>query len=209
MLKPQFPSIAHENDSGYTYAEFTARNHLYHCVSTFSADTKVTYTVPFTGGEIEVKTMTAGLFIAPIWQIRWQESDVPSLSPRPPPLSHGTNFYDTIYTKPSATIKSQAYTYTPTVTPSSTTVPVYSASNVHSFVTIGLPIIFLSVLFSCSACWWFLKRKQRRIAVVLEAERLRMDILQSSEVRAEPDVHGQAEVLPAYTAHPPPSYKEN
>lgn len=197
-----------------------------HCVSTFLPEQSLKYTVAInTGIQSGQKTIvTAGMFIAPMWRISWAESDLPSLSPRPAIVTqHYPNPYVESSTMVSPTTKytfgvpSDFYTSTnfptampsPTLMPSSTSFPVFPASNVKSFLTIGLPIIFLSVLVSCSTCWWYLRRKQRKRAIILEAERMRMDLLQPSQVRTTSDEHLESEVLPAYTAHPPPSYKEN
>lgn len=198
-----------------------------HCISSFGPDESIIATVTEGPYKDVTTTITSGLFIAPIWQIRWEESDLPSLSPQ------STQFSRWIYTdtkiavrRTSSTSRTLAKTRvqwgpasltsgliytsssTSTSSPSSTVLPTFSAGNFYAFVTIGLPVVFSTILISCIACWLYLKRKQRKVAVILETERLRMDLVEASEVQAVPGVQGGSDGLPVYTAHDPPAYTE-
>ena len=184
------------------------------CISTFGSDQGVTHTATITKSNQKEQTtlITSGMFIHPAWSIRWEESDLPSLSPRPPILTHPVN-HRNIKRSPTTIEHATIRTNFIPSSWSDTSAPMATASISHtsagnpprlSFIA-WAAIIFFLALIGGNICWLCLRTRKKKLALRLEAERLRMEHTPSHQADATASTQMDPEAVPLSTVAPLPT----
>ena len=172
--------FTHLNTSGYEYrgnGEFLPWTSMkQYCMSTIKSGDGKTHVATITDNGFskgQVTTITAGIHVHAAYAIEWQESDLPSLSPRPELVVNSVSSSPTTFE-----ITTSPPTYNPSNEPSPTLAgydPYVRTSSdntrpVQISVMIGMPIISLLLIAGCIGCYRSNKKSKLRKKIALETE---------------------------------------